>query len=31
MARSDTRLLIVDEPTVGVDVRTKHAFHELLW
>ncbi|MEU9288549.1 sugar ABC transporter ATP-binding protein [Streptomyces sp. NPDC048275] len=28
---ADTRLLIVDEPTVGVDVRTKHGFHELLW
>ncbi|MEW9518180.1 sugar ABC transporter ATP-binding protein [Streptomyces tubercidicus] len=28
---ADTRLLIVDEPTVGIDVRTKHAFHELLW
>lgn len=28
---ADIRLLIVDEPTVGVDVRTKHAFHELLW
>ncbi|WP_326665998.1 sugar ABC transporter ATP-binding protein [Streptomyces sp. NBC_00385] len=28
---ADTRLLIVDEPTVGVDVRTKQAFHELLW
>ncbi|MFH8473959.1 sugar ABC transporter ATP-binding protein [Streptomyces sp. NPDC018000] len=28
---ADTRLLVVDEPTVGVDVRTKHAFHELLW
>ncbi|MFF1914697.1 sugar ABC transporter ATP-binding protein [Streptomyces sp. NPDC058239] len=28
---ADTRLLIVDEPTVGVDVRTKHSFHELLW
>jgi ribose transport system ATP-binding protein len=28
---ADTRLLIVDEPTVGVDVRTKHVFHELLW
>ncbi|MFB7497986.1 sugar ABC transporter ATP-binding protein [Streptomyces sp. NPDC056161] len=27
---ADTRLLVVDEPTVGVDVRTKHAFHELL-
>lgn len=27
----DTRLLVVDEPTVGVDVRTKHAFHELIW
>ncbi|MFJ5848136.1 sugar ABC transporter ATP-binding protein [Streptomyces sp. NPDC092903] len=28
---ADTRLLVVDEPTVGVDVRTKHAFHELIW
>ncbi|MFE1194086.1 sugar ABC transporter ATP-binding protein [Streptomyces olivaceoviridis] len=28
---ADTRLLVVDEPTVGVDVRTKHAFHRLLW
>ncbi|MGW1302694.1 ATP-binding cassette domain-containing protein [Streptomyces sp. NPDC002514] len=28
---ADTRLLVVDEPTVGIDVRTKHAFHELLW
>ncbi|MCG7203205.1 sugar ABC transporter ATP-binding protein [Streptomyces arenae] len=28
---ADTRLLIVDEPTVGVDVRTKRAFHELIW
>ncbi|MET9357797.1 sugar ABC transporter ATP-binding protein [Streptomyces sp. NPDC006617] len=28
---ADIRLLIVDEPTVGVDVRTKHAFHELIW
>ncbi|GAA1359895.1 sugar ABC transporter ATP-binding protein [Streptomyces beijiangensis] len=28
---ADTRLLIVDEPTVGVDIRTKRAFHELLW
>ncbi|POX60152.1 ABC transporter permease [Streptomyces sp. Ru62] len=28
---ADTRLLIVDEPTVGVDVRTKQAFHRLLW
>ncbi|MDI2129458.1 sugar ABC transporter ATP-binding protein [Yinghuangia seranimata] len=28
---AETRLLVVDEPTVGVDVRTKHAFHELIW
>ncbi|MFG2524634.1 sugar ABC transporter ATP-binding protein [Streptomyces sp. NPDC048527] len=28
---ADTRLLVVDEPTVGVDIRTKRAFHELLW
>lgn len=26
-----TRVLIVDEPTVGIDVRTKRAFYELLW
>ncbi|MET7569188.1 sugar ABC transporter ATP-binding protein [Streptomyces sp. NPDC005492] len=28
---ADTRLLVIDEPTVGVDVRTKHTFHELIW
>jgi ribose transport system ATP-binding protein len=28
---ADTRLLVIDEPTVGVDVRTKRAFHELIW
>ncbi len=27
---ADTRLLIMDEPTVGVDVRTKADFHELI-
>ena len=27
---ADTRLLIIDEPTVGVDVRTKADFHELI-
>lgn len=26
-----TRVLIVDEPTVGIDVRTKRAFYELIW
>jgi ribose transport system ATP-binding protein len=24
-------ILIVDEPTVGIDVRTKAAFHQLIW
>jgi len=27
---ADTRLLMIDEPTVGVDVRTKADFHELI-
>jgi ribose transport system ATP-binding protein len=26
-----TEILIVDEPTVGIDVRTKAAFHQLIW
>ena len=26
-----TRVLIIDEPTVGIDVRTKQAFYELIW
>lgn len=26
-----TEILIIDEPTVGIDVRTKAAFHELIW
>ncbi|HKC76563.1 MAG TPA: ATP-binding cassette domain-containing protein [Chloroflexota bacterium] len=28
---ADTRILIIDEPTIGIDVRTKNAFHELIW
>ena len=28
---ADCDILIVDEPTVGIDVRTKAAFHELIW
>jgi ribose transport system ATP-binding protein len=28
---ADTRVLIVDEPTVGIDVKTKHELHELIW
>ncbi|MEI6868150.1 MAG: sugar ABC transporter ATP-binding protein [Actinomycetes bacterium] len=27
---AETEILIIDEPTVGVDVRTKAAFHELI-
>lgn len=27
---AETKILIIDEPTVGVDVRTKAAFHELI-
>ncbi|MEY9964860.1 ribose transport system ATP-binding protein [Streptacidiphilus sp. MAP12-16] len=26
-----TEILIIDEPTVGIDVRTKAAFHQLIW
>jgi ribose transport system ATP-binding protein len=25
------KILIIDEPTVGIDIRTKGAFHELIW
>ncbi|HWO65726.1 MAG TPA: sugar ABC transporter ATP-binding protein, partial [Umezawaea sp.] len=28
---AETEILIIDEPTVGIDVRTKAAFHELIW
>ena len=28
---AQTRILIIDEPTVGIDVRTKRAFYELIW
>jgi ribose transport system ATP-binding protein len=27
---AETKILIIDEPTVGVDVRTKASFHELI-
>ncbi len=30
MAGRRLRVLVVDEPTVGIDVRTKAAFHELI-
>lgn len=28
---AQTRILIIDEPTIGIDVRTKGAFYELIW
>jgi ribose transport system ATP-binding protein len=28
---ADTQILVIDEPTIGIDVRTKNAFHELIW
>jgi ribose transport system ATP-binding protein len=28
---AQTRVLLVDEPTVGIDVKTKHELHELIW
>lgn len=28
---AQTEILIIDEPTIGIDVRTKSAFYELIW
>lgn len=28
---ADVQILIVDEPTVGIDIKTKNSLHELLW
>ena len=28
---ANTKILIIDEPTIGIDVRTKRAFYELIW
>jgi ribose transport system ATP-binding protein len=28
---ADVEILIIDEPTVGIDIRTKNALHELIW
>ena len=28
---AETKILIIDEPTVGIDVRTKHEIHQLIW
>lgn len=28
---ADVEILIIDEPTVGIDIKTKHYFHELIW
>jgi ribose transport system ATP-binding protein len=28
---AETEILIIDEPTVGIDIRTKAAFHQLIW
>ncbi|MEB4615113.1 sugar ABC transporter ATP-binding protein [Leucobacter sp. M11] len=28
---ANTEILIIDEPTVGIDVRTKGAFYQLIW
>ncbi len=28
---ADVKVLIIDEPTVGIDIKTKNYFHELIW
>jgi ribose transport system ATP-binding protein len=28
---ADTRILIFDEPTIGIDIPTKQQIHELMW
>jgi ribose transport system ATP-binding protein len=28
---ADTEILIIDEPTIGIDIKTKNALHELIW
>lgn len=28
---AETSILIIDEPTVGIDVKTKHELHDLIW
>jgi ribose transport system ATP-binding protein len=28
---ADCEVLIIDEPTIGIDVKTKYALHELIW
>ena len=28
---ADAEILIIDEPTVGIDIKTKNALHELVW
>lgn len=28
---ADAEIMIIDEPTVGIDIKTKNYFHELIW
>ncbi len=28
---AETEILIIDEPTVGIDIKTKHEIHQLIW
>jgi ribose transport system ATP-binding protein len=28
---ADCAILIIDEPTIGIDIRTKGEFHQLIW
>ncbi len=28
---AEASILIIDEPTIGIDIRTKYALHELIW
>jgi ribose transport system ATP-binding protein len=28
---TNAEILIIDEPTIGIDIKTKNTLHELIW